>query len=195
MNISDEFHDWIRELYLLCLSDKNILQILENENSKITRFFLICIQKKLKLKNCIDLIDKKIADAEMLFIVKVELWKKIIESYERNMLHAHFWKQDHLISWLFTSLICCLALLTHYSIQLYNLIKILNSDDVVQWKYDLQWTQDEYIVSDLNFIWSINDYCKLNMFEFKIYKIIDAYFWYIVWIYVEISFYISISCL
>ncbi len=43
VNISDEFHDWIRELYLLHLSDKNIFQILENEDSKITRFFLICI--------------------------------------------------------------------------------------------------------------------------------------------------------
>jgi len=59
----------------------------------------------------------------------------------------------------------------------------------------LQRTQDEYIVSDLNFIWSINDYYKLNMFEFKIYKIIDVYSWYIVWIYVEISSHISISCL
>ncbi len=110
------------------------------------------------------------------------------------MNHAHFWKQDHLISWSLTSSICCLALLTHYSIQLYNLIKILNSDDVAQQKYDLQWTQDEYIVSDLNFIWSINDYCKLNMFEFEIYEIINVYSWYIVWIYVEISFHISISC-
>ena len=59
----------------------------------------------------------------------------------------------------------------------------------------MQRTRDEYIVSDLNFIWSINDYYKLNMFEFKIYKIIDVYSWYIVWIYVEISSHISISCL
>ena len=50
-NTSDEFHDQIRELYLLHLSDKNILWILENKDSKITRFFLICIWKKLKLKN------------------------------------------------------------------------------------------------------------------------------------------------
>ena len=71
----------------------------------------------------------------------------------------------------------------------------MNSDDVTQQKYDLQQTQDEYIVSDFNFIWLINDYCKLNMFEFKIYKIIDAYSQYIVWIYVEISSHISISCL
>jgi phosphoketolase len=62
---SDKFHNWIRELYLLCLSDKNILQILENEGYKITEPFLIHIQKKLKLKNHIDLIDKEIAD-EML---------------------------------------------------------------------------------------------------------------------------------
>jgi len=34
------------------------------------------------LKNCVDLIDKKIADTEMLSIVEVELQKKIIESYE-----------------------------------------------------------------------------------------------------------------
>jgi len=42
------------------------------------------------LKNHIDLIDKEIADAEMLSIVEVELRKKIIENYERDMLHAHF---------------------------------------------------------------------------------------------------------
>jgi len=82
------------------------------------------------LKNYVDLINKKIADAEMLFIVKVELWKRIIESYEWDMLHAHFWKQDHLISWSFTSSTCYLTLLTHYSIWLYDLIKILNFDDV-----------------------------------------------------------------
>ncbi len=194
-NTSDEFHDQIRELYLLRLSDKNILQILENEDSKIIQFFLICIWKKLRLKNRVDLINKEIADAEMLSIVEVELWKRIIESYEWDMLHAHFWEQDHLISWSLSSSTCCLALLTHYSIQLYDLIKILNSDDVAQWRYDLQRTRDEYIVSDFNFIWSINDYCKLNMFEFKIYKIIDAYSQYIVWIYVEILSHISINCL
>ena len=114
-NTSDEFHDRIRELYLLRLSDKNILQILKNEDSKIMQFFLICIWKKLKLKNCIDLIDKKIADAEMLSIVEVELRKRIIENYERDMLHAYFWEQDHLISWSLTSSTCYLALLTHYS--------------------------------------------------------------------------------
>ncbi len=114
-NTNDEFHDQIRELYLLYLSDKNILWILENEDFKITRFSLIFIWKKLRLKNRVNLIDKKIADAEMLFIVKVELQKKIIENYERDMLHAHFWEQDHLISWSFTSSTCYLALLTHYS--------------------------------------------------------------------------------
>ncbi len=142
------------------------------------------------MKNRVDLIDKKIADAKMLSIVEVELRKKIIESYERDMLHAHFWEQDHLISWSLTSSTCYLALLTNYSIQLYDLIKILNSDDVAQRKYDLQRTQNEYIVSNLNFIWSIDDYCKLNMFEFEIYKIIDAYSQYIVWIYVVLK-----SCL
>ena len=95
---SDEFHDWIRELYLLCLSDKNILWILENEGYKITEPFLIHIQKKLKLKNHIDLIDKEIADAEMLSIIEAELWKRTIEDYGWNMLHTHFWKQGHLIS-------------------------------------------------------------------------------------------------
>ena len=86
------------------------------------------------------MIDKEIADAEMLSIVEVELRKKIIENYERDMLHAHFWEQDHLISWSLTSSTCCLALLTHYSIQLYDLIKILNSNNVAQQRYDLQQT-------------------------------------------------------
>ncbi len=92
VNTSDEFHNWIKELYLLHLSDKNILQILENEDSKIIWFSFICIWKKLRLKNRVDLINKKIADAEMLSIVEVELQKRIIENYERNMLHAHFWE-------------------------------------------------------------------------------------------------------
>lgn len=131
VNTSDEFHDWIKELYLFHLFNKNILQILKNEDSKITWFFLICIWKKLRLKNHVDLINKKIADAEMLFIVKVKLWKKIIENYEWNMLYAHFWEQNHLISWSFMFSTCYLALLTHYSTWLYDLIKILNSDDVV----------------------------------------------------------------
>ncbi len=74
----------------------------------------------------------------MLFTVKVELQKKIIENYEWNMLYAHFWEQDHLTSRLFTFSTCYLTLLTHYNIQLYDLIKILNSDDVAQWRYDLQ---------------------------------------------------------
>ncbi len=100
---SDKFHDWIRELYLLCLSDKNILQILENKDYKITELFLIYIQKKLRLKNCVDLIDKEIADAEMLSIIEAELWKRIIEGYEQNMLHTHFWEQGHLISQSLTS--------------------------------------------------------------------------------------------
>ena len=87
------------------------------------------------------------------------------------------------------------SLLTHYSAQLYNLIKILNPDSVAQWRYDLQQTQGKYIVSGSNFIWSIDGYCKLNMFEFEIYEAMNAYSQYIVWIYIEISAHISISCL
>jgi hypothetical protein len=34
------------------------------------------------LKNCVDLIDKEIADAEMLSIIEAELQKRTIESYE-----------------------------------------------------------------------------------------------------------------
>ncbi len=100
---SDKFHDWIRELYLLRLSDKDILQILENEGYKITEFSLIHIQKKLRLKNCVDLVDKEIADAEMLSIIEAELQKGTIEGYRWDMLHTHFWEQDHLISQSLTS--------------------------------------------------------------------------------------------
>ena len=59
----------------------------------------------------------------------------------------------------------------------------------------MQQTQDKYIVLSLNFIWSIDSYCKLNMFEFEIYRAMNAYSQYIVWIYIEISAHISISCL
>ena len=87
------------------------------------------------------------------------------------------------------------SLLTHYSAQLYNLIKILDPDGVAQQRYDLQWTWGKYIVSGPNFIWSINGYCKLNMFGFEIYGAMNAYSQYIVWIYIEVSAHISISCL
>ena len=135
-------------------------------------------------------------DAEMIFIIEAELQKRNIEGYRQNMLHAHFWKQGHLISQsLMLSLWCLLVSLTYYSDWLYDMIKILNSDDVAQWRYDLQWSWGEYIVSGPNFLWSIDGYCKLDMFEFEIYRAVDAYSWYIVWIYVEVSAHISISCL
>ncbi len=194
-NTSDEFHDRIRELYLLRLSDKDILRILEDEGSKTTRSSLIRIRKKLGLKNRVDLIDKEIADAEMLPIVEAELRKGTIEGYERDMLHAHFWEQGHLISRSLTPSTCCLALLTHYSTRLYDLIKILDPDGVAQRRYDLQRTRGEYIVPGPNFIWSIDGYCKLDMFGFEIYGAIDAYSRYIVWIYVGVSSHTSISCL
>jgi len=42
------------------------------------------------LKNRVDLVDKEIADAEMLSIIEAELQKETIEDYEQNMLHTHF---------------------------------------------------------------------------------------------------------
>jgi hypothetical protein len=44
----------------------------------------------------------------------------------------------------------------------------------------------EYIVPGPDYIWSIDGYEKLSPFGFKIYVAIDAYFRYIIWIYVKV---------
>ena len=44
-------------------------------------------------------------------------------------------------------------------------------------------------------MWFIDSHCKLNFFDIEIYAAIDAYSWYITWIYVEISSHTAVSTL
>ena len=52
-----------------------------------------------------------------------------------------------------------------------------------------------YVVSDSNFVWFIDDYMKLKLYNIEIYADIDAYSYYIIWIYVRITVYIIINML
>ena len=52
---------------------------------------------------------------------------------------------------------------------------------------------DLYIVSESNFIWSIDDYMKLKFFNIEMYDSIDAYFRYLSWIYVRIIIITDVS--
>ena len=76
---------------------------------------------------------------------------------------------------------------------LFVIIKELDSEEVSHHAHNAQWRCDEFNVSDSDFLWFIDDHCKLNFFDIEIYVIIDAYSWYITWIYVEISSHIAVS--
>jgi len=88
-----------------------------------------------------------------------------------------------------------LHLLTYLSHRLFDLIKTVDPEGVARRKYDLQRHRGEYIVPGPNFLWSIDGYCKLDLFGFEIYGAIDAYSRYIVWIYVGVSGHTAVSCL
>ena len=44
-------------------------------------------------------------------------------------------------------------------------------------------------------MWFINDHCKLDFFDIEIYADIDAYSWYIIWIYIELFNHTAVSAL
>ena len=52
-----------------------------------------------------------------------------------------------------------------------------------------------YVVSDSNFVWFIDDYMKLKLYNIEIYADIDAYSYYIIWIYIKIITYTAINVL
>ena len=76
---------------------------------------------------------------------------------------------------------------------LFAAVQVLNSEDVSWWLCNLQWYKDEYITSDSNYLWSIDNHCKLENWRIEIYAAIDVYFWKIIWIYVEITNHTSVS--
>ena len=78
---------------------------------------------------------------------------------------------------------------------LFAVVKKLDSEEVSCHAHNAQWRCNKFNVSDSDFLWSINDHCKLNFFDIEIYAAINAYSWYITWIYVEISSHTAVSIL
>ena len=72
---------------------------------------------------------------------------------------------------------------------------MIASDAVKQCAHNMQHKQQAYVVSDSNFVWSIDDYMKLESYDIEIYADIDAYSCYIIWIYVRIMTHTVISML
>ena len=75
------------------------------------------------------------------------------------------------------------------------MVKWLDPDRVYRWANNLQHHHGEYIVPGPNWLWSIDGHCKLSFYDIEIYAAIDAYSWYITWIYVGISGRTAISIL
>ena len=51
----------------------------------------------------------------------------------------------------------------------------------------MQRHQEEYIVPGLDYIWSLDGHDKLSNWGIEIYAAIDAYSWFIIWIYIGVS--------
>ena len=79
--------------------------------------------------------------------------------------------------------------------QLFAVIKELDSAEIAQHASDAQWYHSDFIVSDSNYLWSIDDYCKLDFFDIEIYADIDAYSQYITWIYIKLFNHTAINAL
>jgi hypothetical protein len=82
-----------------------------------------------------------------------------------------------------------------YRNRLDDIIKEIDPEGVASRRRDLQRCRGEYITPGPNFVWSIDGYCKLDVFGFQIYGAIDAYSRYVVWAYVGVSAHTGISCL
>ena len=78
---------------------------------------------------------------------------------------------------------------------LFVIVKKLDSEEVFYHAHNVQWRCNKFNVFDLDFLWFIDNHCKLNFFNIEIYAVIDAYSWYITWIYVEIFNHIVVSIL
>lgn len=46
--------------------------------------------------------------------------------------------------------------------------------------------REKYVTFELDYLWNLNNYCKLKMYDFEIYAVIDVYSRYIIWIYIEV---------
>ena len=63
--------------------------------------------------------------------------------------------------------------------QLFAIVKKLDSAEIAWHASDAQQHHSDFIVSDSDYLWSIDDYCKLDFFNIEIYINIDAYSQYI----------------
>ena len=63
---------------------------------------------------------------------------------------------------------------------LFAVIKELDSEEVSCHVHNAQQKYDEFNDSDSDFLWFIDNHCKLNFFDIEIYAAIDAYFQYII---------------
>ena len=72
---------------------------------------------------------------------------------------------------------------------------MIASDTVKQHAHNMQHKQQAYVVLSSNFMWSIDDYMKLESYDIEIYADIDAYSHYIIWIYVRITACTTVSVL
>ena len=59
--------------------------------------------------------------------------------------------------------------------QLFVVVKELNSAEVAWHASDAQQYCSDFIISDSDYLWSIDDHYKLDFFDIKIYADIDAY--------------------
>ena len=79
--------------------------------------------------------------------------------------------------------------------QLFAVVKKFDFAKIVWYASDVQQHCSDFIVSDSDYLWSINDHCKLDFFDIEIYADIDAYSWYITWIYIELFNHIVVNAL
>ena len=82
--------------YQCCLSDKNIIRVLQKEGYCVTPRSLERIRKAMGIKRKV----MSIAETDHLLdeIVQKELDKGTIEGYGCGSLHTYFWNQMHIIS-------------------------------------------------------------------------------------------------
>ena len=78
---------------------------------------------------------------------------------------------------------------------LFAVVKKLDFAEVAWCASDAQWYCSDFIVSDSDYLWFIDNYCKLDFFDIEIYIDIDAYSQYITWIYIELFSHTAVSTL
>ena len=70
---------------------------------------------------------------------------------------------------------------------LFAAVKQVNSKDVAHCIKQMYSHNEEDLTPELNAIWSINEYCKFEIFNIELYAAADAYVRYISWCYIDIS--------